>query len=139
MSLKRRLRIGFEYLVTSVWGHTDSDLDKQIVLIESQQDDDHLPGRILSINGKAHSGRYQGSHVNVQGTFRIHNPKPSINCTCMSYGWPHRLGSGSCVGLSSGPFCGTCGKPCTSRNLLSLCCKAPVYEDPSLDTLIGAS
>lgn len=74
-------------------------------------------------------------------------------CRCKAYKFPHRLGSGKCVGDESGPFCGHCGMPCCATavdngigayeywgqkgvhkqiDIESDCCNASVFENANL-------
>lgn len=74
-------------------------------------------------------------------------------CHCKAYPFPHRMGSGKCWAFESGPFCGSCGEPCTARIidqgigsyecwgekgfdsrkvLASDCCKAELYANAEL-------
>lgn len=76
-----------------------------------------------------------------------------MNCTCKSYGFPHRPESGRCLSGAGSLFCGECGDPCETREVnqgigpyeywgycgfdrrmatVSHCCEADVYEDASL-------
>lgn len=74
-------------------------------------------------------------------------------CTCKAYSFPHRSGSGKCHADDDGPFCGTCGEPCspvdfdfgigsyefwgqtgvdTNIQTVSDCCEAPLFADAAL-------
>ena len=76
-----------------------------------------------------------------------------MNCTCQAYKFPHRPEGGRCYAASTGPFCGSCGEPCSPKEIdegigsyefwghkgvdrrivtVSHCCEASVYEDASL-------
>ena len=88
--------------------------------------------------------------LNVQ---RKRRARRQETCHCAAYPFPHRAGSGPCVGDEPGPFCGCCGQPCgvhaedygvgeyefwgqrgVHRDVqaVSGCCEAEVFEDAAL-------
>ncbi len=132
--VKRPLRIGLTYVLTKAHGPTADDLVGKHLRVEVQEPDAHLPPRVLAAQCTALSGKFANTRVYVQGQFRLFNEKTQTVCHCKAYGWPHRLGSGPCWGLSQGPFCGSCGRP-TQAVLysVSVCCSAKLFKDAALD------
>lgn len=74
-------------------------------------------------------------------------------CTCKSYPFPHRAGSGKCRADENGPFCGSCGEPCRPIDVdfgigsyeywgskgvdinvqtVSDCCESSIFSDAAL-------
>lgn len=105
----------------------------------------HLVNFNIEITRAGFARVIDGSSKNLEiATFGLGlraNPVREV-CQCQAYKWPHRKGSGQCLALEFGPFCGECGQPCEAQVVeadfnqglcvISSCHEAECFDDAEL-------
>ena len=146
----RKLKEGKKYKIVginrkSVWYDDQKDLLGQTVkVIKSSSILFNTLGRFEAAGElEIITGPFAGSEIYIWG-FSARAIKDYKVCTCNAYKFPHREGSGKCIG-GKAPYCGCCGEPCGWKpqqvgvgfihRPVSLCCGCDVYMNVQITKL----